>query len=125
MFNRRVTNDFQPRTRNGQPPHSTTGVASAACTHCDHDAGIPNGRGQRASSASMPAPMSNGSTIAPIVISTSGTASTSPSWKRRVIDRSSGLPSSAASGVSGSSAIPQIGQAPGAFARICGCIGHV
>ena len=28
MFRLRLTMDCQPRTKNGQPPHSTTGVAS-------------------------------------------------------------------------------------------------
>ena len=31
MFRWRFTTDAQPRTKNGQPPHSTTGVASASC----------------------------------------------------------------------------------------------
>ena len=31
MFRWRFTTDAQPRTKNGQPPHSTTGVASANC----------------------------------------------------------------------------------------------
>ena len=30
MFRWRLTTDAQPRSKNGQPPHSTTGVASAS-----------------------------------------------------------------------------------------------
>ena len=32
MFRLRLTSDSQPRRKNGQPPHSTTGVASASWT---------------------------------------------------------------------------------------------
>jgi hypothetical protein len=44
---------------------------------------------------------------------------------RRVKSSSSGFFSSSSVGISGSSAIPQIGQLPGAVRRICGCIGQV
>ena len=34
MFKLRVTSDRHPRTKNGQPPHSTTGVARTNSNHC-------------------------------------------------------------------------------------------
>ena len=45
--------------------------------------------------------------------------------KRRVMSRSSGFSSSVFDGVRASSAIPQMGHAPGASRTICGCIGQV
>ena len=44
---------------------------------------------------------------------------------RRRKSISSGFSSSSRLGISGSSAMPQIGQSPGASRRTCGCIGHV
>ena len=44
---------------------------------------------------------------------------------RRVMSASSGLGPVSAVMLSGSSAIPQIGQAPGPSCRISGCIGQV
>jgi hypothetical protein len=41
------------------------------------------------------------------------------------MSRSSGLASSSADTVRGSSAMPHMGQAPGASRTICGCIGQV
>ena len=35
MLRLRVTSDCQPRTKNGQPAHSTTGVAKANCSQFD------------------------------------------------------------------------------------------
>jgi hypothetical protein len=55
----------------------------------------------------------------------SGIESVTPTQKRRVMSASSGLTSSSAEGVIGSSAMPQIGQLPGALRTISGCIGHV
>ena len=43
----------------------------------------------------------------------------------RVMSTSSGSGRSSAVTVSGSSAMPQMGQPPGPFCRTCGCIGHV
>jgi hypothetical protein len=45
--------------------------------------------------------------------------------KRRVMPMSSALGPVASTATSGSSAMPQIGQAPGWSWRICGCIGQV
>ena len=54
-----------------------------------------------------------------------GVARIAPITKRRVMSFSSGLDPSASGMPSGSSAMPQIGQLPGASRRICGCIGQV
>ncbi len=35
MFRLRVTIEFQPRTKNGQPAHNTTGVAKTICSQFD------------------------------------------------------------------------------------------
>ena len=56
---------------------------------------------------------------------TTGSASTSPIQNRRVMSASSGFGGASAVTSSGSSAMPQIGQAPGPTWRICGCIGQV
>ena len=52
-------------------------------------------------------------------------ASATPTQKRRVMSRSSGLGPLSAVTITGSSAMPQIGQAPGPTCRISGCIGQV
>ena len=48
-----------------------------------------------------------------------------PTQNRRVMSASSGLGPVSAVTVTGSSAIPQIGQEPGPGRRISGCIGQV
>src|SRR5580700_373813 len=53
-----------------------------------------------------------------------GSASPALNHRRLVMSESSGLVSSAVTS-RGSSAMPQIGQAPGASRTICGCIGQV
>ena len=54
-----------------------------------------------------------------------GIASAAATQNRRVMSASSGLGPDSAVTVTGSSAIPQIGHAPGPERRISGCIGHV
>jgi hypothetical protein len=103
MLSRRLTTDSQPRRKNGAPPHATTGVARTSCSQ------ITAGEGACHS----------------IAIARSGNESARPTQNRRVMSASSGLPSSAAPGVSGSSAMPQIGQLPGWSRTISGCIGQV
>ena len=62
---------------------------------------------------------------APIDSSSKGMLSTPETHSRRVKSTSSGFGASSSEGVSGSSAMPQMGQAPGIASRICGCIGQV
>jgi hypothetical protein len=61
----------------------------------------------------------------PMAIASSGTVNTVLIQNLRVMSRSSGFSSSARVTVRGSSAIPQIGQVPGADLTISGCIGQV
>jgi len=111
MLRRRFTTDCQPRTKSGHPPHSTTGVASSSSSHC-------SGRGATRRRTS------SGARSAAIASTNAGTARTRLSQKRRLMSISSGLASSSAVTLRGSSAIPQIGQLPGAWRTISGCIGH-
>ena len=107
MFGLRLRTDCTQRSKNGQPAHSTTGVASA------------NSSQVRVSTASPGMRWPN--------IASTNTASDSGKvhQKRRLKSRSSGLPSSSRLGISGSSAMPQIGQVPGPGWRISGCIGQM
>ncbi len=104
--------DCQPRAKKGQPPHSTTGVASAnwSQTEARGDRSWPSGCSQ---------------TCSAMVSRSSGSDSTTPTQNRRVMSRSSGLTASAPVGVIGSKAMPQIGQEPGSVRMICGCMGQV
>ena len=109
MLSRQVTIERQPRAKNGAPPHSTTGAASASCSHGIHDA---------------PSAWRREGAISPIAMSSSGSASAALSRKRRVMSVSSGLGASSAATVRGSSAIPQEGHAPGATSWTSGHIGQ-
>jgi hypothetical protein len=60
-----------------------------------------------------------------IAIASTASVSGSVHQKRRRKSRSSGSSSSSAEGIIGSSAMPQIGQCPGASRTISGCIGQV
>ena len=104
-----MTSDTQNRSKNGQPDHSTTGLAIASCSHGRTFIGT---RFQPKISL-------------PIASRNNGPDSTAPTQNRRVISTSSGFGASVRVGSAGSSAMPQIGQAPGASRRICGCIGQV
>ncbi len=111
MFRCRLLTDAQPRSKNGQPAHSTTGAASAS------------------SSQSSPRPGSParlcGARCRAIARSTSGTAKAAASQSRRVMSASSGLGAAVALASFGSSAMPQIGQLPGPICSISGSIGQV
>ena len=60
-----------------------------------------------------------------MAITTSGTVSPALAQSRRRMSVSSGFSSSASWTARGSSAIPQMGQLPGASWTISGCIGQV
>src|SRR5262245_57023776 len=96
MFGLRCLIDSQNLRKNGQPPHSTTGVASAASSH---------GIGRKN------------------IIATSGIESAALTQSRRVRSRSSESSSGAPS--IGTSAIPHFGHEPGPTCTISGCIGQV
>src|SRR5438128_2532482 len=110
IFRLRVTSDCQPRTKNGQPAHSTTGVANRNCSQFDHV---------------WPSSMWRLVRWPPISSVRTGIVSRSPTQNRRVIAASSGFGAAPAEATSGSSAMPQIGQKPGPACLICGCIGQV
>ena len=100
MLRLRLTTEAQARWKNGQPAHSTTGVASTNCSQVDR-------RGDTRScrpSAGMCPPISRTNT---------GRASARPIQKRRVMSISSRFGPASAVTSSGSSAMPQIGQLPG------------
>ncbi len=105
-----VLNEAQPRSKNGQPAHSTTGVASANCSQLEVCCAMTACRSTR---------------CPPISRANTGSARASPIQNRRVMSASSGLGCVAAVTSSGSSAMPQIGQAPGPTCRISGCMGQV
>jgi hypothetical protein len=98
MFGLRLTIDCQPRAKNGAPPHSTTGVASASWTH-----------GSRSSIASR----------APRRPQRRAHAEAARHVGELFVLGSSAVIST------GSSAMPQIGHDPGPICRTSGCIGQV
>ena len=110
MFGLRFASESRKRTKNGQPPHSTTGDASASSSQPRTPPGTTC-----ASAGTMP----------PIASASSGAVAARLTQNRRDKSTSSGLPWSSAGTISGSSAMPQIGQAPGASRTISGCIGQV
>jgi hypothetical protein len=101
--------ELQPRSKKGQPPHSTAGVASRNSSHT-------------AARGAIGAELPKSPAIAK---AKSGTDSPTHIQNRRVMSRSSGLAAAPPTGVIGSRAMPQIGQLPGAGRWICGCIGQV
>ena len=104
-----MRSEFQPRTKNGQPAHSTTGVAKTSCSQFELTSSV----------------MRQAEQWPPISSATTGSASTSPIQNRRVMSTSSGFGPLSAVTSNGSSAMPQIGHEPGPTWRISGCIGQV
>ncbi len=111
MLRLRETIDVQPRAKNGAPPHITMGVASTSSAHCAVAGGMNVWK--------------LGSQWPPISRAITGSASARLIQNRSDMLASSGFGPSSAAGISGSSAIPQIGHEPGPSCTICGCIGHV
>ncbi len=110
MLRLRVTTDCQPRTKNGQPAHSTTGVASISCSQFE---------------VCWPMEWLSPVRCPPISSTNTGTASARPIQNRRLMSISSSFGPASALASNGSSAMPQIGQEPGPTWRISGCIGQV
>ncbi len=110
MLRLRARIEFQPRTKKGQPAHSTTGVARTSWTI------TLTLRGTRSARPGISSPMASAN---------SGTVSTRPIQNRRVMSTSSGLGPVSAATVIGSSAMPHFGQLPGSSRTISGCIGQV
>src|ERR1700740_1662114 len=103
--------DAQPRSKNGQPPHITTGVASSNSIQ-------PIARTDNQCCNGCPGIRSD------IPRNRTGIVSATLIQKRRDIESSSGFVSSSTT-ERGSSAIPQVGHAPGSVRTTCGCIGQV
>src|SRR2546423_2413790 len=111
MLRCRLSNERQPRTKNGQPAQRTTGVVRTNWIQRDTSPAIQGGAfGIKCDIARRK----------------TGKVSAAPIQSRRVMsvnsESSSGL---AAEIVFGSRAIPQIGQSPGLSRSISGCIGQV
>jgi hypothetical protein len=92
-----IDDRLPPRAKNGAPPHSTTGVASASWISGRHSI---------------------------IASSRTGTANATLTRKRRVMSVSSSFSGSSAVISTGSSAMPQMGHDPGPICRTSGCMGH-
>ena len=110
MFRWRFTTDVQPRTKNGQPPQRTTGEASANCVQVI-------AAGDMTCCSGCPGRTSE------IMKARIGSVSASETRKRRIMSSSSGLPASSRLTVTGSSAMPHFGHAPGPIWRTSGSIG--
>ncbi|MCY1382350.1 hypothetical protein D9M69_703660 [compost metagenome] len=107
MLGLRFTTDCTPRTKNGQPAHSTMGTVST-------------------SSIQLWVAISNQPRLWPDIASTvTTTVSGRVHQKRRWKSSSSGFPASSSAGMTGSSDMPHLGQLPGWSWRISGCIGQV
>jgi hypothetical protein len=112
MFGLRLTIEAQPRSKKGQPAQSTTGVEKTSAIQL-----------LTCGSIRPPSPMPR--SMSPIASRKTGSPSAAPIQKRRVMSTSSGFGRSSSVAVRGSSAMPQIGQLPGPFLTISGCMGHV
>jgi hypothetical protein len=106
MLSERRSTDCTPRTKNGQPAHSTTGVANSSSSQGTQACG-------------------RAKTWPPMSSATTGAASAAPVQRRRVMSTSSSFGPRSSETSSGSSAMPQIGQLPGPTCRTSGCIGQV
>ena len=108
----RVTSEVQPRSKNGLPPHRTTGLAIANWTQ-------PQVRSEANPSSGRPGMRSA------MAMTKTGRLRTRLTQNRRVMSTSSGLGASSRITVVGSSAMPQSGQSPGSSRKISGCMGQV
>jgi hypothetical protein len=107
MLGLRLATDCTPRTKNGHPAQSTIGIDSTSSTQ-------------------LWVCMSMSCRRCPAMASAvTTTVKGNVHQKRRRKSTSSGLSLSSRLGISGSSAMPHFGQAPGWSWRTSGCIGHV
>src|SRR3954468_14413259 len=96
MFGLRLLSESQNLRKNGQPPHSTSGVARTSSRYCGN---------------------------LKYIEARSGALSTALTQNLRVMSRSSVLSSSAPA--TGTSAMPHFGHEPGPDWTTSGCIGQV
>ena len=108
MFGLRRTSEAQKRSKNGQPPQSTTGVAKT------------NSIALRAPGANR-----NPSASPNIERTSTGNDNAALTQNRRRIESYSGSASTSAKTSIGSSAIPHFGHTPGPICTISGSIGQV
>src|SRR5205807_498704 len=108
MFGLRLTSEAQKRSKNGQPPHSTTGVARRNSTKFR----TASERGKPSFSPNMES-------------SKIGSDKAALTQNRRRIESYSGSASTSANTSIGSSAIPHFGQTPGPICTISGSMGQV
>src|SRR4029079_11992296 len=111
MFGLRLTTEIQARSKNGHPAQKTTGVARMTPIQFSH---------APCDIVSAPPP-----TMSIIVSAKTGAERSAEIQNRRVIETSSGFGRSSSVMTRGSSAIPQIGHAPGWSRMISGSMGHV
>ena len=107
----RFFTEAHPRCRRGHPAQSTTGVDRIAWA-------------QRAPGCIRACCNAGQGSISPMAIRKIGIVGTSPNQKRRVMSTSSAFGASSRVTKRGSSAMPQIGQDPGASRTISGCMGQ-
>jgi len=105
MFGLRFRTEAKARAKNGAAPQSTTGLASPSSSQLIDPGGCqPN--------------------ISPIATARSASVNGADTSSRRCMSTSSGLAGASSVAIRGSSAMPQMGQLPGASRTICGCIGQ-
>ena len=107
MFGLRWRTDCTPRTKKGQPAHSTIGIDSTSSSQLCVAIAIQPKRWPNIASR--------------VTIAVSGKVHQKRRWK----SASSGFSSSSSEGSTGSSVMPHFGQLPGWSCRISGCIGQV
>src|SRR6266576_5586902 len=112
MLGLRLMTDCQARTKNGQPPQSTTGEARTNSIQVGPLIGIKRASGSPGMNSLIP-------------IANKGRDSIALTQNLRRMSTSSGFSSSVSETARGSKAMPQIGQLPGPSRTICGCIGQV
>ena len=112
MLRLRRATEAAPRSRNGQPAQTTTGVARTSSSHWMVRADSTSASGRPGRTSDIP----SARTTAVGAID---------QRRRRVMSTSSGLGASSSATMRGSSAMPQIGQAPGPSRTTSGCIGQV
>src|SRR6266581_482867 len=108
IFGLRLTSEDQKRSKNGQPPQRTTGVARK------NSIAFRTGGARRRPRDSPSMEKSR-----------SGKDKAALTQNRRRMESYSGSASTSAKTSIGSSAMPQMGQVPGPICTICGCIGQV
>ena len=123
MFGCRVLIDAQPRSKNGQPAHHTTGVEHTRPSQLI--AVIDETSMARSPTNTVECHAGNIPSMSAIVRRNTGTPRAAAIHNRRVMSTSSGFGPSSSETVIGSRAIPHLGHAPGPCCTISGCIGHV